>query len=72
MTNSKNSNQIAFEVLHVKTKKVSCDGSKNMSTHPLVYLNMGDEDHVICPYCSKYFTTSQSYPDQQVNFKNKY
>jgi len=45
-----------LETLHVNSKKVSCDGTKGASTHPLVYLNMGEKDFVICPYCSKYFT----------------
>jgi uncharacterized Zn-finger protein len=45
------------EVLYVKTKKVSCEGSQVSSTHPLVYLNMGEKDFVNCPYCSKLFTT---------------
>lgn len=51
--NIKNSN---FDILHVNSKKVSCEGAKGASSHPLVYLNMGEKDHVICPYCSKYFT----------------
>lgn len=72
MTAHNNSQQIAFEVLHVKTKIIACDGAKNLSTHPLVYLNMGDNDHVVCPYCSKYFTINQSYPNQQINAKNKF
>lgn len=48
--NSKNS---PLETLHVDSKKVSCDC---YSTHPLVYLNMGEKDSITCPYCSKYFT----------------
>ncbi len=76
MTVTNNIQPIALEVLHVKTKIVACDGTrfdgaKNSSTHPLVYLNMGDEDHVTCLYCSRYFTISQSYPNQHANFKNK-
>jgi len=49
-----------FEVLHVNSKKVSCDGGKGASSHPLVYLNMGEKSYVVCPYCSKYFTTDKS------------
>jgi uncharacterized Zn-finger protein len=54
-----------FEVLHVKSKKVSCEGSKGSSTHPLVYLDMGDKDQITCPYCSKYFTTLKDVPNQK-------
>lgn len=57
---SKNS---PFEVVHVTSKKVACQGERsdmlNVSGHPLVYLNMGKNDFVVCPYCSKYFTTKK-------------
>lgn len=53
-----------FETLHVNSKKVSCDGGKGASQHPLVYLNMGEKDSVICPYCSRYFTVSKKLPNQ--------
>ncbi len=56
------------EVVVVSSKKVSCDGdnkfgdhkSAGNSNHPLVYLDMGAEDSVVCPYCSRYFTTKKS------------
>ena len=58
--NSKNS---PAEILHVNSKKVSCQGERGndgaISGHPLVYLNMGKNDFVACPYCSKYFTIKQ-------------
>ncbi len=44
------------EVIHVTTKKVSCDGGRGSFGHPLVYLNMGQKNHATCPYCSKFFT----------------
>ncbi len=39
----------------VKSKKVSCDGGGGVLGHPKVYLEMGDEKEIICPYCSKLF-----------------
>ncbi len=52
------------EILHVNSKKVSCDGLRDSqskaSGHPLVYLNMGENDFVVCPYCSKYFTIKKT------------
>ncbi len=49
------------DILHVNSKKVSCDGTSKDETnkssrHPTVYLDMGDKNYVICPYCSKYLT----------------
>jgi uncharacterized Zn-finger protein len=48
-----------LETLHVNSKKVSCSGSGVVSGHPLVYLEMGKDDFVICPYCSKFFTIKE-------------
>jgi uncharacterized Zn-finger protein len=56
------------EILYVNSKKVSCDGSKDdkktstsaVAGHPMIYLNMGSNDFVVCPYCSKYFTIQKS------------
>ncbi len=52
------------EILHVNSKKVSCDGLRDLhnsaSGHPTVYLNMGDKDSITCPYCNKYFTTKKT------------
>ncbi len=42
-----------FEVIEVQQKVVACDGGKGALGHPRVYLNMGDNDHVDCPYCSR-------------------
>ncbi len=53
-----------LEILHTNSRKVACDGSKdsqgNNMGHPLVYLNMGKNDSVVCPYCSKCFVIQKS------------
>ena len=69
MSSQINAENSPFEVLHVNSKKISCDGAKGASTHPLVYLNMGEKDYVICPYCSKYFTIKKDTPIQSKNKK---
>lgn len=55
-----------LEILHTISKKVACDGTRDdkgvASGHPLVYLDMGKNDFVICPYCSKYFTLQKTAP----------
>lgn len=52
------------EILYTNSKKVACDGSRDGqnsgSGHPLIYLNMGKNDSVICPYCSKCFVIQKS------------
>lgn len=44
-----------MEVFYTNTKKVSCDGGSK-SGHPLVYLEIGKNDFVICQYCRRKFT----------------
>jgi len=70
--NSQISPQISpFETLHVSSKKTSCNGGNESSGHPLVYLDMGKNDYVICPYCSKYFTIKSKINPVSIGIKNK-
>lgn len=44
------------ETLRVDTNVVSCDGGPNPALgHPMVYLNMGKDGVVDCPYCDRRF-----------------
>lgn len=43
------------ETITVKSRKVACNGGDGPLGHPLVYLKIGDEGDVVCPYCSKRF-----------------
>lgn len=43
------------ETEKVTTKQVNCDGGEGALGHPRVFLNMGDEGRVECPYCDKLF-----------------
>ena len=42
------------EKIVVPTKRVSCDGGGVLG-HPLVYMDMGEDDHVECGYCDRQF-----------------
>ncbi|MFM6972338.1 MAG: zinc-finger domain-containing protein, partial [Alphaproteobacteria bacterium] len=53
------------------SKKVSCDGSSSASKHPLVYLYMGENDYVVCPYCSKFFSLNKTSNSNINILKNK-
>lgn len=59
------------DVLYANSKKVSCDGGSHSSKHPLIYLNMGNNDFVVCPYCSKYFSLNQYPNSTNLLSKNK-
>ena len=43
------------ETIVVKTKRVKCDGGGGALGHPLVYLEMGGDEFVECPYCDRRF-----------------
>ena len=47
--------ELKSNIEFVQSKKVSCDGGGGALGHPKVYLEMGDENEIICPYCSKLF-----------------
>ena len=43
------------EIIDVSTAEVSCDGGGGALGHPLVYLKIGPEGWVECPYCDRRF-----------------
>jgi uncharacterized Zn-finger protein len=45
----------APEPVIVNTTRVACDGVGGGLGHPKVYLEMGNEDFVVCPYCDRRF-----------------
>jgi uncharacterized Zn-finger protein len=45
----------APETIQTDQTRVSCDGGGGALGHPRVYLEMGDETSVECPYCDKRF-----------------
>ena len=45
----------APEIMEVTDRSVSCDGGGGALGHPKVYLNMGSDTFVECPYCDRRF-----------------
>ena len=45
----------APEIVEVEDRRVACEGVGGALGHPKVYLEMGDEGFVECPYCDKRF-----------------
>jgi uncharacterized Zn-finger protein len=43
------------EIVTVDSETVSCDGGSPALGHPRVFLNLGDEGQVDCPYCGRRF-----------------
>ena len=44
-----------FEIIHVADEVVACNGDGGALGHPKVYLNLGPEGRIECPYCSRLF-----------------
>lgn len=76
MSLSNNLNNKVNDQVYVATKKVSCNGIKIESCaeegHPLVYLDMGNNDSVVCPYCSRLFTIRNKTSQIQIGINNKF
>jgi uncharacterized Zn-finger protein len=48
-----------FEVIAVETTTVACDGDDGAMGHPRVYLTLGKEGEVECPYCSRRYVLKE-------------
>ena len=47
------------EVEEVTTTRISCDGGGGALGHPLVWLTIGNDGWVECPYCDKRFVLAK-------------
>ncbi|HEX4180675.1 MAG TPA: zinc-finger domain-containing protein [Caulobacteraceae bacterium] len=43
------------ELVVVNSRRIACDGIGGALGHPRVYLEMGAEPYVECPYCDRRF-----------------
>ena len=48
-----------FETIIVDTTHVACDGGNGPLGHPRVFLNMGHDRQVVCPYCSRTYQLAE-------------
>lgn len=48
------------EQITVSKKRVACDGGGGALGHPLVYMDMGEDDFVECGYCDRRFVLAKS------------
>lgn len=45
-------NDIGTSVIHIGAREFKCIGAEPPFDHPHIFLDMGPEDEIICPYCS--------------------
>jgi uncharacterized Zn-finger protein len=43
------------ETVEVETAVVACDGNGGVAGHPRVFLNVGRQGFIDCPYCDRRF-----------------
>ncbi len=49
-----------IEVIRVQGERAACDGGGGALGHPRIFLNMGAEGEVVCPYCSRKFIMAEA------------
>ena len=54
---------IPRETVRVATKRVACNGGGGALGHPQVWLNLGEDGAIMCPYCSVEFVHEGSAAD---------
>ena len=45
-------NDLGVEKVFVGVKELKCMGARSPFDHPHVYLDMGGDTQILCPYCS--------------------
>jgi uncharacterized Zn-finger protein len=48
-------NEPGVAAIHVSAREFMCVGAKPPFDHPHVFLDMGSDSEIICPYCSTLF-----------------
>ncbi|MDQ0315740.1 zinc-finger domain-containing protein [Amorphus orientalis] len=48
-------NDPGVDSIRIGAKEFMCVGAKPPFDHPHVFLDMGDEGEIVCPYCSTHY-----------------
>ncbi len=51
-TTPKFHNDAGVAIIEIGAREFECIGASPPFDHPHVFLDMGDEDEMVCPYCS--------------------
>ena len=43
------------EIIETDKRSIACDGGNGPLGHPRVFLTIGHEDEILCPYCSRLY-----------------
>jgi uncharacterized Zn-finger protein len=60
-------NSEGFEKITIGAKEFQCIGARPPFDHPHVFLDMGDDNEIICPYCSTLYVYSPVLQPEQAD-----
>lgn len=60
-------NDIGAEKVHIGVRKFNCMGAHPPYDHPHVFLEMGSDDQIICPYCSTLYIYDSNLEPQETD-----
>jgi len=55
-------NDIGASVVEIGAREFKCTGARAPFDHPHIYLDMGDADEIVCPYCSTLYRHDPALP----------
>lgn len=58
-------NDVGHELITIGTKKFMCVGANPPFDHPHIYLDMGEDSEIVCPYCSTLFRYDNLLPVEE-------
>jgi uncharacterized Zn-finger protein len=53
-------NDLGVPVVRINAHEFMCEGASSPYDHPHVYLDMGDAEELVCPYCSTLYKLDHS------------
>jgi uncharacterized Zn-finger protein len=55
-------NDVGAKAVYIGAKEFECIGAKPPHDHPHIFIDMGDAEEAVCPYCSTLYRHDPSLP----------
>ncbi|SNY94188.1 Uncharacterized conserved protein, contains Zn-finger domain [Cohaesibacter sp. ES.047] len=60
-------NDAGVSVIEIGVREFQCMGASPPQDHPHVYLDMGDDSEILCPYCSTHYKYNKNMGKTKTN-----
>ena len=60
-------NDLGVDAIEIGVKKFMCCGANAPFDHPHVFLDMGSDNEIICPYCSSVYRYSPELKENETH-----